>query len=352
MITIDINAHKRYPVYIGGGLIDRAGALTERNAGGEKALIVTDNRVGEIYLERVKNSLEAAGYEVFFFAFIEGEQSKNAGTLMDILESAANLGLTRSDIFVALGGGVAGDVCGLAASLYMRGTNFVQIPTTLLAAVDSSVGGKTAIDLDAGKNLCGTFWQPSCVICDPAALDTLDPEVFSDGMAEVIKYGAICDRELFDMVKGGDTASRRAEIIERCVRRKAEIVAEDEFDTGRRAILNFGHTFGHAIEKLSGFSVSHGKAVAMGMVIAARASYKLGFCRNDVTGDLIGALRSNGLPVECGFSPDDIWEASMSDKKRSGTSISPILLYDIGDCFVDRVSVYDFKEICRAGLEE
>ena len=352
MKTVEINAHNKYPVYIGDGLLDRAGALAKNNAGGEKAMIVTDNRVGELYLERAKSSLEAAGYETFFFAFIEGEQSKTPETLIDVLEAAASLGLTRGDIFVALGGGVVGDVCGLAASLYMRGTRFVQIPTTLLAAVDSSVGGKTAVDLTAGKNICGTFWQPSCVICDPATLDTLDPAAFADGMAEVIKYGAICDRGLFDAVKDGNIAPIRAEIIEKCVRHKADIVAEDEYDTGRRAVLNFGHTFAHAIEKLSEYTVSHGRAVAIGMVAAARASYKLGFSTRDVSAELASALEKNGLPTVCEYPADRVWEAAMSDKKRSGTSISPILLYDIGECFINRVSYYDFKEICRAGIEK
>ena len=350
MLTIDINAHKKYPVFIGDGILDRAGALVSRCAPAEKAMIVTDTNVAELYLERVKASLEAAGYEVFFFAFIEGEQSKTPYTLVDILESAAGLGLSRGDIFVALGGGVAGDICGLAASLYMRGTRFVQIPTTLLAAVDSSVGGKTAVDLEAGKNLCGTFWQPSCVICDPTVLDTLDPKVYADGMAEVIKYGAICDAGLFDMVKDGDTRAVRSEMIERCIRHKAEIVAEDEFDTGRRAILNFGHTFGHAIEKLSGFSVSHGSAVAIGSVIAARASVGLGFSPAETLDRLIRAFENNGLPTGCPYTADEICEAAMSDKKRSGTSISPILLYDIGSCFVHKVSLWDFAEICRKGV--
>ena len=350
MITIDVNAQKKYPVYIGDGILDRAGALTHRCATAGKAMVVTDNRVGELYLERLKRSLEAAGYEVFFFAFIEGEQSKNSYTLIDILESAASLGLSRGDIFAALGGGVAGDLCGLAASLYMRGARYVQIPTTLLAAVDSSVGGKTAIDLEAGKNLCGTFWQPSCVICDPNVLDTLDPKVYADGMAEVIKYGAICDAELFEMVKDGDTRGVRSEMIERCVRRKAEIVAEDEFDVGLRAILNFGHTFGHAIEKLSGFTVSHGSAVAIGSVIAARASVGLGFCPPETLDKLISALKNNGLPTECGYSANEIHEAAMSDKKKSGTSISPVLLYDIGSCFIHKVSLWDFAEICRKGV--
>ena len=350
MLTIDINARRKYPVYLENGLIDRSGALISRCVPAEKAMIVTDTNVAELYLERVKKSLEAAGYDVCFYVFFAGEQSKTPETLVGILESAASLGFSRGDVFVALGGGVTGDLCGLAASLYMRGTRFVQIPTTLLAAVDSSVGGKTAVDLEAGKNLCGTFWQPSCVVCDPTALDTLAPEIYSDGMAEVIKYGAICDAELFDMVKDGDTAPVRTNMIERCVRRKAEVVAEDEFDTGRRAILNFGHTFGHAIEKLSDFSITHGSAVAMGSVIAARASAELGYCRPETVERLTAALKNNGLPTECSFSADDIYEAAMSDKKKSGTSISPILLYDIGECFIHKTSIMDFKTICRKGV--
>lgn len=351
MTCVNIDAKRKYPVYIGNGILSSAGTLARKNASAEKALLVTDNRVAELYMDRVKESLEDAGYETFFFVFVEGEQSKNPQTLVDLLETAANLGLTRGDIFVALGGGVTGDLCGLAASLYMRGVRFVQIPTTLLAAVDSSVGGKTAVDLEAGKNLCGTFWQPSCVICDPETLDTLAPNVYSDGMAEVIKYGAICDADLFDMVKTGDTKGKLSEIIERCVRHKAEVVHEDEFDTGRRAILNFGHTFGHSIEKLSEFSISHGSAVAVGMCIAARASENLGLCDSDVHEKIVSAVKANGLPNECTFSADAIAEAALSDKKRAGATVSLILLQEIGECLIRKTAVADMKSICEKAIK-
>lgn len=352
MKTVNVKAGKPYPVFIGEGIIGSVGGFAKKYAGGEKALIVTDNRVAEYYLGEVKGSLESAGYETFFFVFEEGERSKTAETLVDLLESAAGLELTRGDVFVALGGGVTGDLCGLAASLYMRGVDFIQIPTSLLAMVDSSVGGKTAVDLAAGKNLCGTFWQPSCVVCDPTVLSTLDPSVYSDGMAEVIKCGMIADADLFERVSKGTSADMRSEMIELCVRHKADIVEADERDSGIRAILNFGHTFGHAIEKLSDYSVTHGKAVASGMMIAARISRSIGLCDGTVPEKLEAALIDNGLPTEVCFDPDEIASAAMSDKKRKGGVISLVLTERIGKSVIRGVSVDELPELCRRAVEK
>ena len=346
MITVDIKAHDPYKVYIGGGLLDRSGTFAREHAGGERAIIVTDSCVSGLYLDRAVRSFTDAGYLVTSYVFCEGEKSKNSATLIDLLEQAARDGLTRSDIFVALGGGVTGDLCGLAASLYMRGVGYVGIPTTLLAAVDSSVGGKTAIDLEAGKNLCGTFWQPKCVVCDPDLLATLYPGTFSDGMAEVIKYGVICDHELFRSL-GDPSALDLSAIIERCVRIKSDVVSADEFDNARRAVLNFGHTFGHAIEKLSGYSISHGRAVASGMVLAAKASTELGLCPESAACEIEKTLRKYSLSTDCPFTADDIIGAAMSDKKKNRDGISLVLITEIGKSVVKQVSVNRFGEICR-----
>lgn len=351
MTIVNVKASKEYPVYIENGAIDRTGEYARKHAPGNKAILVSDSHVAPIYAERVKKSLEEAGYEVPVFVFPEGEKSKCRDTLFDLLEASAEAGLTRSDIFIALGGGVTGDLCGLAASLFMRGVRFVQIPTTLLASVDSSVGGKTAIDLDAGKNLCGTFWQPSCVICDPDVLSTLEPSVFADGMAEVIKYGIICSPEIFETVKDKPDIDKIGKVIAACVQTKADVVAEDEFDRGRRALLNLGHTFGHAIEKCSSFTVSHGSAVAIGMVMAARVSAKLGFADPSCIDVIKTALVNNALATACDFSPEKLAKAALSDKKKSGEKISLVLFCSIGDSFTHTVSTSDLVEIFSWGLE-
>lgn len=247
--------------------------------------------------------------------------------------------LTRSDFAVALGGGVTGDMTGLAASLYLRGIPFVQVPTTLLAAVDSSVGGKTAVNLTAGKNLMGAFYQPSLVLCDTDTLGTLSAEIFADGMAEVIKYGVIFDKELFDTVKGGNISDKLERIIARCVELKRDVVAKDEFDKGERQLLNFGHTMAHSIEKCSNFEISHGSAVAIGMVIAAKAGNALGWSDDDCTDEIINANKNNSLPCECSFSPDELAQAALSDKKRAGDSIAFVAPRKIGECYLKKVSV-------------
>lgn len=352
MITVNVKASKEYPVYIGSGAMYRAGEFAKAHAPGHRAMLVTDSNVEPLYGTRVRASLEKAGYEVFNFVFRAGEKSKCRDTLFDLLESAAEAGLTRSDIFVALGGGVTGDLCGLAASLYMRGVPFVQIPTTLLAAVDSSVGGKTAIDLNAGKNLCGTFWQPACVICDPDALLTLLPQVYADGMAEVIKYGVICSPDIFETVKNKPDPEKIGDIIASCVQTKADVVADDEFDRGRRALLNLGHTFGHAIEKCSDFTISHGSAVAIGMLMSARVSAKLGFCDPECIDDIKNALINNELPVSCGYSAAELAKAALSDKKKSGNAIAFVLMRSIGNSFTYKIDVEELEKIFQIGLGE
>lgn len=352
MTTVNVKASKEYPVYIDRGAIARTGEYARKHAPGHKAMLVSDSRVAPLYAESVKRSLEVAGYDVPTFIFPEGEKSKCRDTLFDLLEAAAESGLTRSDIFVALGGGVTGDLCGLAASLFMRGVSFVQIPTTLLASVDSSVGGKTAIDLAAGKNLCGTFWQPSCVICDPDVLETLEPSVYADGMAEVIKYGVICSPEIFEKVKNKPDQADIGDIIAACVQTKADVVVDDEFDRGRRALLNLGHTFGHAIEKCSAFTVSHGSAVAIGMLMAARVSAGLGFCDASCVSQIEAALVSNKLPTTCTFAPSELAKAALSDKKKSGDKISLVLFRSIGDSFSHTVPTSRLEAIFAMALGE
>ncbi len=348
--TVRINASGSYDVVIGNGIMDTVGERCKKLFGLCKAVIVTDDKVAPLYLNRVKGAFEAVGYETIQFIFKNGEESKNIDILSALLEFMAENRVTRSDMVVALGGGVTGDMAGFAASVYLRGIRFVQMPTTLLAAVDSSVGGKTAIDLKAGKNLAGAFYQPDVVICDYSALDTLEAETFAEGMAEVIKYGVIFDKELFDLVKNGNVKENIELIIKRCVELKRDVVEVDEHDNGERQLLNFGHTIGHAVEKCSNFGISHGNAVAIGMVIASKASNAFGWSKEDCTPEIIEALKNNALPVECSFSAQELFDVTLNDKKRTGGSINLVIPETVGHCVLKKAAVDEVLDFIKSGI--
>ena len=347
MEIIRVNASKEYDVVIGSGILSSLGERCASLFGKSRALIVTDSNVAPLWLQKTKASLENAGIDTLEFVFTAGEDSKSKETLFELLEFAAENRITRSDFAVALGGGVTGDMTGLASSLFLRGIPFIQVPTTLLAAVDSSVGGKTAVNLTAGKNLAGAFYQPSLVLCDTDTLSTLPDCEFANGMAEVIKYGVIFDKELFDKVQSGDVKSDIEKIIARCVELKRDVVAKDEFDCGDRQLLNFGHTLAHSVEKCSSFGIAHGSAVAIGMVIAAKASFALGWTDEDCTEAIINANKNNNLPVECEFSPRMLADASLSDKKRSGGTINFVVSKKIGECVLKKIPVEDLYKIAE-----
>ncbi|HBR32639.1 MAG TPA: 3-dehydroquinate synthase, partial [Clostridiales bacterium] len=251
----------------------------------------------------------------------------------------------------ALGGGTVGDLSGFAASIYLRGIKLVQVPTTLLAAVDSSVGGKTAVNLKAGKNLAGSFYQPDLVLCDTNTLQSLPEGVFRDGCSEVIKYGVIKSRSLFDELKK-DIKCNLEEIIGECVRIKSDIVAVDEQDRGVRQLLNFGHTIGHAIERFSNFSVPHGEAVAIGMVASARAAYKKGYCSRDVYEEIYELIKRYRLPVSTDIKAEQLLDPALSDKKREEAYISLVVPEYIGEAVTKKVSVDGLSEFIRLGLNE
>ncbi len=351
MKRITVNASSSYEILIGQDLLEKAGESCRTALKGVcRTCIVSDSRVAPLYLDTVKKSLEVSGFEVLSFVFPEGEGSKNTSTLIELLEFLAENRLTRADALVALGGGVVGDLCGFAAAVYLRGVPFVQIPTTLLAAVDSSVGGKTGVDLNAGKNLAGAFHQPSLVLCDTKTLDTLAPEIFSDGCAEVIKYGVINDRSFFDHLKNRGVRQNLEEVIAVCVQNKAEVVASDEFDRGSRQLLNLGHTVGHAIELCSNLKISHGSAVAMGMVIVTRAAVSMGVCPAKDLEDLISCLRAEGLPVDCPFTAEELTRVATADKKRSGNTITLVIPYGIGDSRLEKISVDKLSDFIAKGL--
>ena len=313
-------------------------------------MLVCGDIVSALHADRVTAALEAAGYRVTRFVYPHGEQSKTPETYFALLNALAEAGMTRSDTIVALGGGVTGDLAGFAAATYQRGICYVQMPTTLLAAVDSSVGGKTAIDLPAGKNLAGAFYQPAMVLCDLDALATLPEDVFTDGCAEVIKYGVIWDEALFEQLRGG-IQEHLEQIIARCVTIKAEVVNQDEFDNGLRGILNFGHTVGHAVEKCSAFGVSHGSAVAIGMVIVSKAAALAGVCDGSVFDRVLALVSDYGLPTKTTYEPDALLQAMLSDKKRAGAKISLIIPEKIGKVRIEKMGLEDMDAFLRPALE-
>jgi 3-dehydroquinate synthase len=350
MKTVRVNTTKPYLIKIGSNLLQTIGAEVTALGGVTKVCIVSDSNVFPLYGEIVLNSLEQAGFTVTHFVFPAGEQMKNAQTFLELLNHLASSEVTRSDCIVALGGGVVGDLAGFTASCYLRGIRLVQVPTTLLAAVDSSVGGKTAIDLDAGKNLVGAFWQPSLVICDTDTLNTLSKDIFRDGCSEVIKYAVLYDPDLFEelMVSGMDFD--REAVITRCVEWKRDVVAKDEYDTGCRMKLNLGHTIGHGVEAKSDFSISHGKGVSIGMAIVARAAAKFGMCDDICRLKIQNILTRFQLPVSTDYAAEEIYTYTLSDKKRAGSYIRLIIPREIGRCDIVPTPITELKTFIEAGL--
>ena len=350
-VRVDLPARSPfgYTIHIGGGLRHNAGEMIASVHTPCRVLLLTDDTVEGLYAEAVTASLLGAGFTVARHVIPHGEASKSAVSLIALLEKMATEHLTRSDLLVALGGGVVGDLGGFASAVYQRGIPFVQIPTTLLAMVDASVGGKTAIDLEAGKNLAGAFHQPSLVICDAECLNTLPPETFADGMAEVIKYAFISDRVLLEVLRG-NASPHMAEIIRLCVEDKRALVEADETDKGARQLLNLGHTVGHAIESCSEFAISHGSAVAMGMVIITRAAVKMGICEASCLKALISLLEQYRLPTECPFTTEQLYAATLSDKKRAGGTITLVVPYGVADSRLVTVPVDALENYIRAGL--
>lgn len=350
MNTITVNASKNYSILIGSGLLSSIGTQVKALGKAEKVCIVSESNVWPLYGAEVSTSLASAGFEVIFFVFPAGEESKNGATFLELVNFLAENKLTRSDLIVALGGGVVGDLAGFAAASFLRGIRFVQIPTTLLAAVDSSVGGKTAIDLPAGKNLCGAFCQPSLVLCDTDTLRTLPPAVFRAGCAEVIKYGVLYDPALFSHLEQHGLDFDREAVITRCIELKRNVVMEDEFDTGARMKLNLGHTIGHGVEAMSHFSISHGEAVAIGMAIVSRAAVHMGFCKVDVCRRILSLLQAFGLEISTEYPAADLYRYTLSDKKRSGSTIRLIIPEAIGQCRVLPTPVDKLQSLIEAGL--
>lgn len=349
--TISIQTEKPYDVHIGNGLLDQCGEAIAKVAAPCRTAIISDSNVAPLYLQRAVTSLEKSGFQPHPFIFPAGESSKNLQTLGEILEFLGDIPLTRSDCVIALGGGVTGDMAGFAAGIYLRGIRYIQIPTTFLAAVDSSVGGKTAVNLSAGKNLAGVFLQPETVLCDISTFDTLTAEIFADGTAEAIKTAIIGSASAFQQFETENIKENLIDIIAFCVGEKGRIVSEDEKETGLRRLLNLGHTIGHAIEKCSNFEITHGHAVAIGTALITRAADSLGWTQEPLTHKICAALKRNNLPTSTTFSAEELYRAARADKKRSGDSLTLVIPETIGHCSTKKINVTDLEAIIRAGLE-
>ncbi len=350
MTSITVNASKTYQIHIGTGLLPTLGAEVKALGGADKVCVVSDATVWNLYGGPVTASLLGSGLEVCSFVFPAGEESKNGATFLALLNFLAQQALTRADLIVALGGGVVGDLAGFAAASYLRGIRFVQVPTTLLAAVDSSVGGKTAIDLPAGKNLAGAFCQPSLVLCDIDCLKSLPEEIFREGCAEVLKTAVLFDEELFLALARDGLLFDREWVIARCVIHKAEVVAADEFDRGQRQKLNLGHTLGHGVEALSEFRCPHGRAVAIGMALVARASVAYGFAPQGTATRILWLLQRFGLPIGTEYTAADLYRAALRDKKRSGDCVSLVIPRAVGDCVLLPMGLEELEDFIQAGL--
>lgn len=350
MKTVAVHASRAYQVLIGSGLMSQLGAYAAELKAPGKAAIISDSNVWPLYGQAVQQSLHVAGFDTVHYCFPAGEISKNTTTYTEIINFLADSKLTRSDIIIALGGGVVGDITGFAAATFLRGISYIQVPTTLLAMVDSSVGGKTAIDLPAGKNLVGAFYQPSLVLCDLDALQTLPDEIFRDGCAEVIKYGVLYDEELFSHLLERGLDFDREFVVERCISWKRNAVVDDEFDLGMRQKLNLGHTIGHSVESSSNFSISHGQAVAIGMAVIARSASSLGICSSDTAAQIQSVLKRFSLPVCTSFTAQQLYSCALSDKKRTGSVVNLIVPEKIGCCAIRPTPVAQIPSLIEAGL--
>lgn len=326
------------------------GDILHRIQPGHKALVVADDTVSELYGPAVLHSLDSAGFRPLLFKFPHGEHHKTIETVTSILETAAAENMNRNDFFVSLGGGVCGDITGFAASVYMRGIPYVQMPTTLLAMVDASVGGKTAVNLSAGKNLAGAFWQPAAVLMDPDMLDTMGTELWDDGMAEIIKHAVLAGGELAELVSAGNIRNDIERVIAMNVEIKNSFVNGDVRDRGKRQMLNLGHTIGHGIEKVSEYHVSHGHAVAAGMLAEIYAFFKMNFVKCDLYQNIKAILNKNSLFNQIDFDKSKIADAVLRDKKIDGQFINLTVPEKMGCCHLFPLPVSEVKKFIESGL--
>lgn len=336
MKTLRIATAKPYDVLIGNKILADVGQIIKHIDNYPKVAIITDDIVGALYGKDLTKNLNDEGIDVHSFVFPNGERSKNIEVLGEIYSFLIRQQISRSDLIIALGGGVVGDLAGFAAASYLWGLDYIQIPTTLIAQTDSSVGGKTAVNLKHGKNLMGLFYQPRLVICDVSLLK--EPFLIREGISEVIKYALLADRELFELLERGELNERLEEVVARCVKIKGIFVSQDERDQGKRKLLNLGHTIGHGIEKNSGYKVPHGIAVGIGMAIMLSACVNNGLLDKKVYERYLRLLKKFDLPTSYkDTSLEELTKEAISDKKRSGNDINIVICKDIGNCEVKKI---------------
>lgn len=354
-IVIDIATSTRsYQAIVGDGILGSLGSRIAACAQPDHIMVVTDTNVGPRYLEPALRSLTDAGFACSSVTVPAGEPHKNLATYGEILSAMAQAQLTRSSLVVALGGGVVGDMAGFAAATYMRGIPVVQVPTTLLAMVDSSVGGKTAIDLDCGKNLVGAFLQPLLVVADVSCLATLEPSVFCDGLGEVVKHAVLASPELFDVlqvrpVTQGEDPSYLADIVARNIVIKRDVVSRDEHELGLRQTLNLGHTIGHAIEAAGGYQTGHGHCVAAGLCIIARAAEQLGWCVPGLATRIEACTAAQGLPTTTNLAPSEVYTQATHDKKRHASTVNVVIPRDMADAVIRTVTLDELRTLIQLG---
>lgn len=352
MKKLTVNASTSYDIFIGNDILKDCASYITPVIKPCETVIISDSTVDALYGDIVETSLSQAGYTVSRFTFEPGESSKDMNTVISALNFMSDKKITRGGLVVALGGGITGDVAGFISAIYLRGIPFAQIPTTFLAAVDSSVGGKTGVNLNDAKNQVGAFHQPALVICDPDTFKTLPSETFKDGVCEAIKYGMINDPELLKEL-AVPYEDNLESIIFRCVSSKKFFVENDEFDTGLRMLLNLGHTLGHAIEKLSDFNISHGHAVAIGMKLITRAGEKLGITKEPCLGTLLKLYEFNKIDtvLPSYISAQAIFDAACADKKISGKSLSLIVPEYLGKSIIHKIPVSELLNFIENGIE-
>ena len=350
-------ASRAYDVHVGAGTLDELGSIVHKTGNG-RVCVITETNVGPLYANAVETSLHEAGVDVAErLTFPAGEPSKNLTVLGGLLEGLAERELTRDDAVIALGGGVTGDIAGLAAALYLRGIRVIQVPTSLLAMVDSSVGGKTAVDLAAGKNLVGAFWQPSAVVADVRCLASVPRSLFVDSCGEVIKHAVLADAALLDelterpLSSSASDEERLARVVTRNVEIKRDVVAADEREHGARQTLNLGHTIGHAIEAASDFTLGHGSCVAAGLCMMARAAAHKGWCTGETSARIVRCVAAHGLPTGSDLPADLLLHYMAHDKKRHGDSVNIVVPAEIGRAEVRRVSLGELRELVALGRE-
>ena len=349
---VNINTSKKYKIKIGSGLLDKIPEFLKAYRSKSNIVLITDDIVNSLYVDKVVENLSKNQFYPHRYIIKNGEKSKNLETITDILNFLADNEINRNDLIIAIGGGVVGDIAGFVASIYLRSIDFIQVPTTFLSAIDSSVGGKTGVNLKKGKNLVGSFNQPLEVICDIDTFSTLDDKIFSEGVAEAIKYGLLFDKTLFNRLATGTLHQKSKdleEIISRCVKLKGDIVRDDEFDRGNRQLLNLGHTIGHSIEKISKFTIHHGIAVGIGMAIITKSSEVNSIGKNGIYNKVKDSLLANNLPIEIDYPTELIYEYSKSDKKISGDSINLIVPVDIGYCRLYKMKINEVFDFINSG---